>query len=83
MMMSLNRLSKPVIITLAILFAGFACSKSANNPSTAAPVTVKATISKDKITIGDKVEFLYFMGGGEKKFGGITDFWFSSKKVGE
>ncbi|HLB72482.1 MAG TPA: sulfur carrier protein ThiS [Sedimentisphaerales bacterium] len=32
---------------------------------------------------GDKVEFLYFMGGGEKKFGGITDFWFSSKKVGE
>ena len=58
MMMSLNRLSKPIIITLAILFAGFACSKSANNPSTAAPVTVKATISKDKITIGDKVDFL-------------------------
>ncbi|OGF44243.1 MAG: hypothetical protein A2452_05550 [Candidatus Firestonebacteria bacterium RIFOXYC2_FULL_39_67] len=57
MKMSLNRLSKPAVISILIFFTGFACSKSANTGSVAEPVTARATISKDKINIGDKVDF--------------------------
>ena len=57
MMMSLNRLSKPGSIALLLLFMVFACSKNAGTGSDIGPVTVKAAISKDKITIGDKVDF--------------------------
>lgn len=51
-----NRLSKPGYIFILLLFAGFACSKNAGTGSTE-PVSAKATVSKDKITIGDKVDF--------------------------
>ncbi|MFH1073598.1 MAG: hypothetical protein V1752_00775 [Candidatus Firestonebacteria bacterium] len=52
-----NRLSKPAVTLILVVFAGFACSRNANTAAVTEPVTVKATISKDKITIGDKVDF--------------------------
>jgi len=57
MKMSLKRLSKPAVILILLFLAGFACSKKAATGISVEPVTAKAKISKDKITIGDKVDF--------------------------
>ena len=51
----LNRLSKRV--TLLLILAGIAFSADAG------PVTVKASLSKDRITIGDKVDFTLLIKG--------------------
>ena len=53
----LNLLSKQVILILLLAGAAFYASPAD------LPVTVKATISKDKITIGDKVNFVLLVKG--------------------
>ncbi len=60
---SLSRLNRAAV--LLIVLAGIAFSAV----PAVSPVTVKATLSKDKITIGDKVDFqLLIKGKGELKF---------------